>query len=423
MCQPGPLAIPPCWVRTARTLRTGELGAQLPPCSEPQSNGISALAQSRLGLSLQSPSRNPERPRILLVTLRRLGDVLLTTPLVHALRERWPRAVIDMLVFQGTEGILAGNPDIDRVLMLPEQAAMPASLRMIGRIWRRYDLAIATQTGDRPSVLTFAAGRRRIGFIAPNATGSWWKRYLLHHRVPVGTDHRVAELMRLATCLGVTGPARVVCPAAVPITGGPSGPYAVLHASPMFAYRRWTDAGWRGLVDALAGRGLAVVVTGGPAEANALYLNRIFQPLAGAVRRLDGQLTWPELTEVLRRAAIYVGPDTSVTHLAAATGCPTIAIYGPVSPRLMGPWPRSGLAQPWGLVSRVQRRENVWIVQHPLPCVPCEKLGCEGHLASRSRCLDELPIHQVIAAIDEALTPDRMRASSRAAADLWRATT
>ena len=54
----------------------------------------------------------PARPRILVVALRRLGDVLLTTPLIRSLKRAWPDAAIDVLVFRGTEGILAGNPDI-----------------------------------------------------------------------------------------------------------------------------------------------------------------------------------------------------------------------------------------------------------------------------------------------------------------------
>jgi heptosyltransferase-3 len=92
-----------------------------------------------------------------------------------------------------------------------------------------------------------------------------------------------------------------------------------------------------------------------------------------------------------------------MTHLAAASGCPTIALFGPTSPRLIGPWPPGGLAKPWDHTGTIQRRGNVWVLQNPLPCLPCEKLGCEGHLDSYSRCLDELPVRLVLSAVDEAL--------------------
>ena len=62
------------------------------------------------------------KPRILVVALRRLGDVLLTTPLIRSLKRAWPDAAIDVLVFRGTEGILAGNPDIADVITMPERA-------------------------------------------------------------------------------------------------------------------------------------------------------------------------------------------------------------------------------------------------------------------------------------------------------------
>jgi heptosyltransferase-3 len=73
----------------------------------------------------------PANPRVLVVTMRRLGDVLLTTPLVRALRRGLPGARIDMLVFRGTEGILAGNPDIDRIIAIPERPSAAETAKLI----------------------------------------------------------------------------------------------------------------------------------------------------------------------------------------------------------------------------------------------------------------------------------------------------
>ena len=121
------------------------------------------------------------------------------------------------------------------------------------------------------------------------------------------------------------------------------------------------------------------------------------------VRRLDGRLDWPQLAGLLAKARVYVGPDTSVTHVAAAAGCPTVALYGPTDPRLWGPWPTGGLDTMWDAAGTVQRRGNVWLVQNPLPCLPCQLEGCERRLESYSACLDELSPRQVIAAVEEAL--------------------
>jgi heptosyltransferase-3 len=176
----------------------------------------------------------------------------------------------------------------------------------------------------------------------------------------------------------------------------------VVHANPFYRYKRWTDCGWRALVRGLADRGLAIVATEGPDPAEGAYLDLLWEAAGPPVTRL--RLDWPGLTALFERAAVYVGPDTSTTHLAAASGCPTVALYGPTSPRLIGPWPIGGLDRPWEPAGTIQNRGNVWVVQNPQPCLPCEKLGCEGHLASFSKCLDELSPQQVLAAADQALS-------------------
>ena len=118
------------------------------------------------------------------------------------------------------------------------------------------------------------------------------------------------------------------------------------------------------------------------------------------MRRRDGVLAFPDLAALIAGARVYVGPDTSVTHLAAATGCPTVALLGPTDPRIWGPWPIGGLPVPWEMSGTIQRRGNVWIVQNPQPCLPCRLEGCERHISSVSRCLDELPIGAVMPAVD-----------------------
>jgi heptosyltransferase III len=353
----------------------------------------------------------PDRPRILVVSLRRLGDVLLTTPLVRTLRARWPDAVLDMLLFSGCERILKGNPDVDNVLTMPQQPSAVETVGLLRRLWRRYDLAISTQTGDRPTFFTAVAGRRRCGFVPRTGEGAWWKSRV-HDRAVVSEPerHRVAELLRLASALGVQSNPDIVCPrgsSAEPIA--PGKPYAVLHLTPFEPYRRWNTEGWRGVARALAERGFAVVATEGRDPAERAYVDNVLGASDFVIRE-GGRLDWPGLAALLEGAAVYVGPDTSMTHLAAGAGCPTVALYGPTSPSIIGPWPVGGLAEPWAHAGTIQHRGNVWVVQNPLPCLPCEKLGCEGHRNSRSQCLDELSVRQVMAAVDQALAASKANA-------------
>ncbi|HWC92869.1 MAG TPA: hypothetical protein VG475_07115, partial [Pseudolabrys sp.] len=105
----------------------------------------------------------PARPRILVIALRRLGDVLLTTPLIRSLRRAWPDATIDALVFADTAGILEGNPDLDGTVAMPPRPSAGQSLALAARLWRSYDLVVSTQTGDRPTFFAWVAGKRRVG--------------------------------------------------------------------------------------------------------------------------------------------------------------------------------------------------------------------------------------------------------------------
>jgi heptosyltransferase III len=347
------------------------------------------------------PLALPPHPRILVVALRRLGDVLFATPLIASLRRAYPAARIDALVFADTAGMLAGNPDLDRVVAMPSARGAAASFALALRLFKRYDLAVSTQSGDRPTVFALLAGRRHVGPIDAGRRGALRRRALTRAVLNQPGLHRLEEMLRLADAVGVARVPRLVCPQGAAPQSFAGGDYAVIHAAPNFTYKRWTREGWRAVAANLTARGLAVLATGGPAPAERVLLDDVWDGMP--IRRVDGALTWPELAALLGQARLYVGPDTSITHLAAASGCPTVALYGPTDPRLWGPVPAAGLERMWDAAGTLQRRGNVWLVQNPLPCLPCQNEGCERHLTSFSRCLDELTPAQVLRAVDEAL--------------------
>jgi heptosyltransferase III len=347
------------------------------------------------------PVQLPSTPRVLVVALRRLGDVLLTTPLIRSVKRAFPDASIDALVFAGTEGILAGNPDLAGVLTIPQRPRAGETLSLLLRLARRYDLALSTQTGDRPTALAWIAGRQSAGPVEADGFPATVKRLALSRSYVSDRDqHRVLDILRLVEVLGISAHSEIVCPSGVVRSAlAPAQPYAVVHAAPMFTYKRWTPGGWRMLAAALRDRGLATVVTG--ATTDRAYLDEIW--CDSNVVRLDGKLEWPELSALIGAARAYIGPDTAITHLAAATGTPTVALYGPTDPRIWGPWPVGGLGRPWAAAGTIQRRGNVWLVQNPLPCLPCQQEGCDRRLDSHSQCLDELSVNQVVSAVDQAL--------------------
>lgn len=351
--------------------------------------------------------------RILVVVTRRIGDVLLATPVLRSLKRAWPLARTDALVFRGTEGVLAANPDIERVLTVAERQKPHEHLRFHASLLRRYDLALSLLTGDRPTLYAFVAGRFRAG-LQMNSRKEAWKQRLLDLSVAFdGLDtHTVRMNLALAGALGIEPVAEVVVAWSAEdarhvnqmAPGWDRAPFAVLHPFPKFNYKRWPLAGWTEVARWLDQRHLRIFLSGGPDREEIAYVAALAGRLGGDAVNLAGQVSLGALGCLLSKAAVYIGPDTAVTHMAAALGVPTVAIFGPSNPVRWGPWPKgfAAIRNPWTRFGS-QRQGNVILVQGTGACVPCLLEGCERHIASYSDCLQQLPARRVIAAAEELL--------------------
>lgn len=402
--------------------------------------------------------------RILVIATRQIGDVLLTTPLIRAARQRWPEACIDVLGFEGQMGMLAGNPDVNACIPTPPRLGLAGGWRLARRLWRQYDLALVSQPGDRAHVLGWIAAPCRSGLIPEEGGSNWWKRRILHHAVVSsgdrGTVHVVPEKLRLldpwttnsssagslesalagppSTSVAAAksgartrGPASLLKPepiVVIPPSGRPlpdglarqllTG-YLVVHGPSMWAYKQWPVESWVALVQGLLEAGQQVVLTGSGSERDQACVAPL-RALGSAPHLMDasGQLDLGQLRTLLEGAALYIGPDTSITHLAAACGTPSLAVFGPTNPQRWGPWP-SADAQPapadpavdlvaaphFQRHSATQRIGNVTLFQGPQDCVPCGRAGCEDHHHSRSDCLVTIPPATVLAQAKALLPP------------------
>ena len=358
----------------------------------------------------------PQAPaRILLINTRRIGDVLLTTLLIRSLRRAWPEAVIDVLVFESTAGILASNPDIDQVLTVAERPDWRSHLRLLRSIWRRYDLALSTLTGDRPTLYAWAAAKHSVGLVEEGNKHNW-KRRMLSQTVPFDNinTHTVLMNLKLADCVGISRCHELVSAWSVQDAQSvaamlPFDPtqttYAVLHTYPMFAYKTWHQAGWVALAHWLAARGLRVVLVGGKQPDELAYVDALLPQLPQDTINATGRLSLGAVACLLSGAQVYVGTDTSVTHIAAGLGVPTVALYGPSNPVKWGPWPK-GYDQdtnPYHMRGS-QTVNNVTLLQGGGDCVPCMQEGCERHVNSLSACLQQMPSDIVIAAVEQFLS-------------------
>lgn len=369
--------------------------------------------EKRRGAPLPACVSGTSPPRsILIIVTRRIGDVLLATPLMRSVKRAWPDAVLDVLVFEGTQGVIAANIDIRHVLTVRERPRLLAHFSLLMRLARRYDIALSTLPGDRPTLYAFFAGRWRAGLLGDERKERW-KRKLLHCWVPFDNlnTHTVLMNLALAKPLGISSRFEVTvswnsedASRVDTLTGAPAPRFAVLHPHPKFNYKMWRRDGWIEIAGWFAARGYGVVLSGGSDAAEAAYVTDLASSMPRGTINLAGKLTLPEAGCLISRAAVFVGPDTALTHMAAALGVPTVALYGPTDPVKWGPWPRhhASLGNPWKRLGS-QANGRVRLVQANAPCVPCLKEGCARRVESHSDCLLRLPAAKVIAAVESLL--------------------
>jgi heptosyltransferase-3 len=350
---------------------------------------------------------------VLVVVTRQIGDMLLTTPLIRQARALWPQARIDVLGFEGTLGMLRGNPDVSGLIAAPPRPGIGGTLRLARRLWRQYDLALVADPGDRAHLIGWLAAPLRSGILPAHNSSNWWKSRLLRHAVESAGDrgavHVVEEKLQLlapwpgaAPLPALVGPSSEALPEALQVRLRPG--YVVMHTPSMWPYKQWPLAHFRVLIGLLAQAGRQVVLTGGPGSGDRAAVAAMQGAASDELLVDAGLLDFNQLAGLLRGAALYIGPDTSVSHLAAACGIPVLAIFGPTNPQRWAPWPGGG-EQPL----RFQRQAlaqtvgNVTLVQADLPCVPCGRAGCDDHRESRTECLPAITPERVAAKAVELL--------------------
>ena len=351
---------------------------------------------------------------ILVIAGSGIGDILFATPLTRSLRQAWPEAKIDVLVPEGRGEILQGNPDITAIVEVCRRKGMRAYMRFVRRIRRRYDVALSARAGSRSIINAWIGGRERFSHVKTRLAPCAWQRLILDGWVATDVQtHAVIHGLRLLDPLGIPKNYEVVppvCPAEAEAAldsllpfSRKDQPFAVAHLYPRNPYKCWAAHGWAAAIRCLNQHNVPVVLTGSGEEHEQRYIETI---LAGGIERqvlnLTGQLTLPQVSALLSRCALYVGADTGVTHLAAAHGIPTVAVFGPTNPVYWGPWP-VGYAEDASPFVRqgCQRVNNVFIVQHDSECIGCGKEGCDDNPLHPSRCMQELQAEVVMGVMRE----------------------
>jgi heptosyltransferase-3 len=347
--------------------------------------------------------------RALVIKLRHHGDVLLSSPVLSALKAAAPQCEIDALVFADTAPMLEGHPDLARLhtigrdwkklgplTQLRHEFALLRALR-----GRNYDLVIHLTDHPRGAWLSRLLGPRWS--VAPQRSkgANWWKKSFSHLYRTVGGGRRhtvdthldalrrlgvqpTEASRRLLMVPGAAAEARI--DALLAAHSLERGHFIQLHPASRWFFKCWPASRNAALLRMLVERGERVAITAAPDPRELQMVEAIIAEAGVPVVNLAGQFKLGELAALTSRAKLFVGVDSAPMHIAAAVGTPCVALFGPSGDREWGPW---------------QVRGEVVSSQHG--CRPCGLDGCGG--GKVSECLSSIEVDQVLAAIDRTLAP------------------
>jgi heptosyltransferase-1 len=335
------------------------------------------------------------KPAILIVRLSAIGDVVFASPLIHALRSRYPAARICWLVQPECRALLEHHPELDEVIVWPrgEWATLWKEHRWLA-LWRairqfrktlrayRFDMALDVHSLMKSGFLTWLSGaRQRIGL--GSREGSQW---LMSRVIGKGEDTRriSSEYLNLARELGlpvadfemevVLGEADEAFARRLIDARGLQKGYVVISPFTTRPQKHWFEASWIRLVPQLQQQlGLQVVLLGGPGDLEAAV--RIQAGVNGTLTSLVGETGLTEAAALVKHAELVIGVDTGLTHMGIAFKRPTICLFGSTCPYLD------------------TAHDNAVVLYHKLDCSPCKRRPtCNG----RYDCMRAITVNEVL---------------------------
>ena len=335
--------------------------------------------------------------RILLIRLRRIGDVVLTTPAITTLRQGFPRAEITYVIDEPYRELVEGHPDLDSVIVLPKHLGFKEFWTHVRRITQdRYDAVIDFHGGPRASLLTlFSRAPLKIGYKIK------YKHLIYDIKLPrepeEGSFHSAENHINLVKALGVDPPTIPALSMAPPEESEAANVRRIiqentlekakliaLHISAGNEFRDWGAERLGRLItllDQLPGVKIALIGSGEDAQTE----EEIKRTCDASIISMVNRLNLRELREFIAHASLFVGPDSGPMHIAATTKTPIIAYFGPTLPAHFGPW-----------------KAQATLLEKDFDCRPCRQRRC---IHDDFRCLRTISPEEVFDACLPYLKP------------------
>jgi lipopolysaccharide heptosyltransferase II len=278
--------------------------------------------------------------RVLVIRLRSIGDTVLATPSLNALKRFLPHAEIDILLEDWVAPLLEGHPDVENIVTIGKTLSEKVSIaRALRR--RNYDVVFNLHGGSTSTFLTYATGaKHRVGYAGYrysflysdvlSSSADFWQR---------SPTHSAEQQLALLGFVGVpvddrprsSLPVRTACVSGRPVPAQ----FALFHPTAAFDTKIWPTENFARIAETLRQRGIETVAVAAKNERS--ILEKLKSEAKVPITTYN-DLTLPEITALASKAKLFVGNDSGIAHIAAAVNTPTVVFFGSSNRDHWRPW-------------------------------------------------------------------------------------
>lgn len=328
-----------------------------------------------------------EIKKILIIRLRRIGDIIMTTPALSALRKGFPKAFISYVVEKPFRELVEDHPELDKVIVLEKKQGIRDFFKLIRSIRKeKYDVVLDFHGGPRASLITLLSkAKLKIGYRIK------YRNFIYHIKISrkpeTGKLHSVENHINFIRALGVDSES-------IPALNLPQAKkvetekvkrfikenefegykIVTIHIGAGNEFRDWGINNWNKLISLLAKRPDVKIVLIGASEDKKAE-EEILKMSKGSTFTQVGKLNLREVRELISYSSLFVGPDSGPMHIAASTSTPIVALFGPTLPANFSPWQA---------ISTLMEKE--------FDCRPCKQRHC---IHEDFRCLRSIMPEEV----------------------------
>ncbi|MDO8535489.1 MAG: lipopolysaccharide heptosyltransferase II [Candidatus Omnitrophota bacterium] len=339
--------------------------------------------------------------RIIIVRMDRIGDVVLSTPALKAVRDAYPDGHIAVLVRPYARDVVDGNPNIDEVITydkLGKEKSVIGKIRFICSLKnKKFDIAIIFHPKNSSHILTFLAGiPERLGYGKKS-------RIFLTKKIPhtkqYGLRHEIDYVLELLRYVGIEASSKDLC---MPVNSASDGKIEKLfkengisqsdivitiHPAASCRSRRWALERFAKAADTIAEKyGARIVIISGPGD-DKLMGDKVATMIKSKALNLAGKTSVSDIASILRRSRLLISNDSGPVHISCAVGTPVISIFGRkdrgLSPARWGPVGKRDIA-----------------IHKDAGCDICLAHNCKRGF----KCLDMISVEDVLSAADKILS-------------------